>query len=60
MTILDTILFGMLAGVITLKVALLAAAAVLLVHVLAERTRRRHKMSHAPVRVRHPKLDQYA
>jgi hypothetical protein len=38
MTILETLLFGIVAGLITLKVALLAAAAVLLVYVLAERS----------------------
>jgi len=59
MTILDTLLFGMVASLVALKMALLAAATVLLVHVLAERTRRR-KMAHAPVPVRHPKLDKYA
>jgi hypothetical protein len=41
MTILETVLFGMLAGVITLKVALLAAAAVLLVYGLTGRIRQR-------------------
>jgi hypothetical protein len=60
MTILETLLLGIVAGLVTLKVALLAAAAVLVVHVLAKRTRRRHKMAHVPVRVRHPKLDEYA
>jgi len=41
MTILDTVLFGMLAGIITLKVTLLAAAAVLLVCGMSERIRER-------------------
>jgi len=59
MTILDTLLFGIVAGVVTLKVALLATAAILLLHVLAERTRS-HKRTRAPVQVRHPKLDKYA
>ncbi len=59
MTILDTILFGMLAGVITLKVALLAAAAVLLVHGLTERVRQR-KVTPAVVAVKHPGLDVHA
>jgi len=59
MTILDTLLFGMVASLVALKVSLLAAATVLLVHVLAARTRR-HKKAHAPFRVRHPKLDKYA
>jgi hypothetical protein len=39
MTIADTILFGMLAGIITLKVALLAAAAVLFVYGLTRKFR---------------------
>ncbi len=59
MTFLNTLLFGMVASLVALKIALLAAATILLVHVLAERTRRR-KMAHAPVPVRHPKLDKYA
>jgi len=59
MTILVTLLFGMVASLVALKVFLLAAATVLLLHVLAERTRR-HKMVHSPVGVRHPKLDKYA
>ncbi|MGB5717620.1 MAG: hypothetical protein WBN81_11055 [Gammaproteobacteria bacterium] len=59
MTILDTLLFGMVASLVALKIALLAAATLLLVHVLAGRTRRR-RLAHAPVPVRRPKLDQYA
>lgn len=46
MTILDTLLFGMVASLVALKIALLAAATLLLVHVLTERTRRR-KMAHS-------------
>jgi hypothetical protein len=41
MNILDTVLFGMLAGIITLKVALIATAAVLLVYALMEPIRQR-------------------
>jgi len=59
MTILDTVLFGMLAGLITLKVALLAAAAVLLVYGLTERIRQR-KVAPAKVPVKHPGLDVHA
>jgi len=59
MTILDTILFGMLAGVITLKVALLAAAAVLLVYGLTARVRQL-KVAPAVVAARHPGLDVHA
>ena len=58
MTILDTLLFGMVASLVALKVSLLATATVQLVHVLAERTRR-HKKAHDPVPVRHQKLDKY-
>jgi len=49
-------MFGMLAGVITLKVALLAAAAVLLVYGLTERVRQREAVP-AAVAVKHPGLD---
>ena len=59
MTIPGTLLFGMVASLVAVKMALLAAATLLLVHVLAERTRRNRK-AHAPVRVRYPKLDKYA
>ena len=59
MTILDTILFGMLAGVITLKVALLAAAAVLLLYCLKERIRLR-KVAPAAAAVRYQGLDVHA
>jgi hypothetical protein len=59
MTILDTVLFGVLAGVITLKVALLAAAAVLLVTGLKERIRQR-KAAPAVAAAKHPELDVHA
>lgn len=59
MTILDTILFGMLAGVITLKVALLATAAVLLLYGLTEQFRQR-KVAPAVVAVKHPGPDVHA
>ena len=59
MTILDTLLFGIVAGLVTLKVVLLAAAAILLLHVLVERTRP-HKMARAPVPVRHSHINKYA
>ena len=59
MTILDTVLFFIVATLVTLKVALLAAAAILLLRVL---TRRIHQpgMTPAPVPVRHPRQDGYA
>jgi hypothetical protein len=56
MTLLDTVLFGMLAGVITLKVMLLAAAAVLLVHGLTARILLRK----AATAVKQPGLDPHA
>jgi hypothetical protein len=59
MNILDTILFGMLAGVITLKVLLLATAAVLLVHVLTRRARR-GRGAGVVSRTRHPHMDAHA
>jgi len=59
MTIPGTLLFGMVASLVAVKMALLAAATLLLVHVPAKRTRR-HRKAHAPVQVRHPKLDNYA
>jgi hypothetical protein len=59
MNILDTVLFGMLAGLITLKVLLLATAAVLLVHVLTKRPLQ-NRATPAPTRARHPRLDVHA
>jgi hypothetical protein len=59
MTILETVLIGMLAGVITLKVALLAAAAVLLVRGLTVRFRQL-KVAPVKVTVKHPGLDVHA
>jgi len=59
MNILDTVLFGLLAGVITLKVALLAAAAVLLVYGLTERVRQ-CKVAPATVAVKQPGQDVHA
>lgn len=56
MTILDTILFGMLAGVITLKTALLATAAVLLMYALTAQFRRR-KDAPTGVGIIHSRLD---
>jgi hypothetical protein len=59
MNILDTVLFGMLAGVITLKVALLAAAAVLLVHGLTAHVRRL-KVAPGAAAVKQTALDVHA
>jgi hypothetical protein len=59
MTVLDTVLFGMLAGIITLKVTLLASAAVLLVCGMSERIRQR-KVTPVVVAAKHPGLDVHA
>jgi hypothetical protein len=59
MTVLDTVLFGMLAGIITLKVTLLAAAAVLLVYGLTERVRQ-HKVTPVVVAAKHPGPNNHA
>ncbi|MGB5261296.1 MAG: hypothetical protein WBO34_12340 [Gammaproteobacteria bacterium] len=59
MAILDTLLFGMIAALIALKVALLAAAALLFVGGLASRIRQ-HKAAPVAVAGRHPRLDEYA
>ena len=59
MTMLDTVLFSMLAGLITLKVALLASAAMLLAGGISARIRQR---SVAPVTIaaKNPGLDRHA
>lgn len=59
MNILESILFGMLAGVITLKVLVLAAAAVLLVHVLTQRALP-GRGANAAARTRHPRMGAHA
>ena len=58
MNIIDAVVFGIVAGLVTLKVVLLAAAALLLVHVLTGRARQR-KAATARLPARHPKLDIY-
>jgi hypothetical protein len=57
MITLNALLFGILAGLISLKVVLLAAAAVLLVHGLRVRARQRQV---ARIPVRHRRLDVHA
>ncbi len=54
MITLNALLFGVLAGLISLKVVLLAAAAILLLQGLTERVRQRRL---APAPVRHRRLD---
>lgn len=52
MTLPDAVLFGFVAGLVTLKVFLLAAAAMLLVHVLTQHVRQR-SVAAAPIPARH-------
>lgn len=54
MIALNTLLFGLVSGLIGLKVALLAAAAVLFVQALAARA---GQPKLAPARLRRPRLD---
>ncbi len=59
MIIIDNLLYGMLAGLITVKVLLLAIATVLLVHNLAKRPLQK-RATPAPARPRRPRIDIYA
>jgi hypothetical protein len=59
MIIIDNLLYGMLAGLITLKVLLLAVATVLLVHNLAKRPLQK-RATPVPARRRRPRIDIYA
>ena len=56
---IDTLLFGLVAGLIGFKTALLAAAAILFLYTMTGRTRQR-KMASARVAVRTPRLDVHA
>lgn len=57
MIAINTLLIGLVAGLVGLKVALLAAAAVLFVHGITKRARSRKVM---PSPVRQPRLDVHA
>ncbi|MCG6900977.1 MAG: hypothetical protein LJE75_13395 [Gammaproteobacteria bacterium] len=59
MTVLDTVLIGMLAGIITLKVTLLASAAVLLVCGMSGQVRQR-RGTPVVLAAKHPGLDGHA
>ena len=59
MTILDAVLFGIVGGLVILKVLLLATATVLLVNVLTHRIRQRRAAA-ALTRSRYYRLDRYA
>jgi len=57
MIAINSLLYGLVAGLIGLKIALLAVAAVLLLYTLTARSRQ-HKVAPAPVRRR--RLDVHA
>ena len=59
MITINTLLYGLLGGLVGLKVFLLGLAAVLLVYTLTERTRQR-KMASVRVHDRRPRLDVHA
>jgi hypothetical protein len=59
MAILDTLLFAMIAGLITLKVVLLAAAALLFLRSLTGRIRQR-KIAPAALGAKHAGLNKFA
>ena len=59
MAILETLLFGMIAGLISLKVALLAAVVLLFIYSLTRRFQQ-HTAASAAVATKHPRLDEYA
>lgn len=59
MTILDAVFFGIVGGLVTLKVLLLATATVLLVNVLTHHIRQRRAAA-ALTRARYYRLDRYA
>jgi hypothetical protein len=56
MSAIETFLFGLVAGLVGVKLAILAAAAVLLLYALTARARQR-KLSRAPKPVRQRGLD---
>jgi len=59
MIAIETLLFGLLGGLVGLKIFLLALAAVLFVYTLRERTRQRNmRAARAPARP--PRLDVHA
>ena len=59
MIAIETLLFGLVAGLIGVKLALLAAAAVLFVYALTARARQR-RVAHAPRPGRQRRLDVHA
>ena len=59
MIAIETLLFGVVAGLLGLKLVLLAVAAVLFVNVLMQRARQR-RMVRAPKPVRRPGIDVHA
>jgi hypothetical protein len=59
MTILELLLVGFVASLVSLKVALMAAATILLLRSLSRHSRTPAAVQ-APVRARRPRLDEYA
>jgi hypothetical protein len=59
MIAIESLLFGLVAGLIGVKLALLAAAAVLFVQALTARARQR-RLARPPAPVRQPRLDLHA
>lgn len=56
---IESILYGLLGGLVGLKIFLLGLAAVLFVYTLTERSRQR-KMASMRIRARRPRLDVHA
>jgi len=59
MIAIETLLFGLLGGLVGLKVFLLGLAAVLFIYTLTERNQQR-KMTSVPAPARRPRLDVHA
>ena len=59
MIAIETLLYGLVGGLVGLKIALLGLAAVLFIYTMTER-RRQRKMASSRVTVRRPRLDVHA
>ena len=60
MIALESILYGLLGGLVGLKIFLLGLAAVLFVYTLTQRNNRQRKMASARAAARSPRLDVHA
>ena len=60
MIAIDTLLFGLLGGLVGLKIFLLGLAAVLFVYTLTQRSNRQRRMASARASAPPPRLDVYA